>query len=392
MFETVGAINRAVGAVRDAASEATLRERPEVVAALLRGADALVAAAAGLMAGGGVQAAAGRPVEHVLRTEARLTSWDASTVAGAADSLRAMPMLAAAFDEGLVSWSQVRAILAAVKCVRAEDRPTIDALIGEQAKRLWDGSPDRLVDLVADEAARLRPDLSQRREDRLIASSFLAIQGRLDGSAAIYGEADAVSAATIVGALDAVADAPVHPDRGVTRAQQRFDALVQICETTLAGDGSGLRPRSRVLAVIDLKDVDRGGDGGATLLWPLPGRAPRLTPVARDMLVCDAAVTPIVFNGRDVIGAADTHNTFSDRVRSAIVARDRRCRFCSHAAAQWCDVHHIVPGTGNTARDGILLCRRCHRIVHRHSWTATWHDDGAIRFERRGKHFLSLPP
>ncbi|HEX9694915.1 MAG TPA: hypothetical protein VGB64_01215 [Actinomycetota bacterium] len=392
MFESEEAITRAVDTAREAAANATIAERAEVLAAAMRGADALIAIATSVIAAGGIQAVEGRPVEHLLRTQARCTSWDAATLAGAADSLRVMPALASAFDDGLVSWSQVRAILGSIKHVRAEDRPAIDALVGEQAKRLREGSPDRLVDLVADEAARLRPDLSQSREDRSIESSFLAIQGRLDGSATIYGEADAVSAATIVGALDAVAGAPVHPDRGITRAQQRFEAFVHICETTLAGESTGLRPRSRVLAVVDLADLARDGDQGATLLWPLPGRTPRLSRVTRDMLLCDAAVTPIVFNGRDVIAVGDTHNTFSDKVRTAILARDQRCRFCNHAPAGWSDVHHLVPGTGNTARDGCLLCRRCHRLLHRYKWTATWHDDGAIQFQRRGKSFLSLPP
>lgn len=382
MFEAM------VRSFRDAASEAALLDRADAVASLLRGADALIAAAAELVGRGGIDAVEGRPVEHVLRTEARLASWDASALTQASDTLRRMPALADAVRDGYVSWSQVRAISFAMRPVAAAQRGAIDAIIGEHAKRLADADPERLIELVQDHAARSRPDLTLRREDRTLRSNFLAIQPTLDGKATLYGEGDAVSMATIVDALDAVADDPLHPDTGVTRAEQRFEALLHVAERTLAGESNDARPRPRVLATIDLADPD----DGIRLLWGLTGARPRLSRVTRDELLCDAAITPVVFDGRDVVGVADTTNVFPDKVRTAILARDRRCRFCSRAPASWCDVHHLVPGTGNTARDGCLLCRRCHRTVHRYRWTAAWHDDGTIRFHRRGKHFDSIPP
>ena len=263
----------------------------------------------------------------------------------------------------------------------------------DHAKLLAGMDSDRLIALVDDEAARLRPDRPVRREDRAIQSSFLAIQGRFDGSASLYGEADAISAATIVDALDAVADLPVHPDAGITRAQQRFGALVHICERTLAGESAELRPRPRVLARIDVAALDDAGrDDALRLLWSLRGRSPRLSSVARDELLCDATVVPVLFDGPRPIAVGDQSNVFSDKTRSAIVARDGRCRFCGDAPAAWCDVHHLVPGHGNTADDGCLLCRRCHRTVHRYGWTISWCEDGALEFKRRNKSFVSHPP
>jgi len=384
VFDIENAIQRA----RDVASTAPLAERAETVAALLRGADALLAEVAALIRRGGVDAVAGRPLEHVLRHDARVTAWDASALKQAADTLQHMPSLTDALQDGYVSWSQVRAIVSALRSVPVAERARIDGIVGEQAKRLAEADPERLVELVEDEAARSRPDLAVGREDRAIRSSFLAIQGCLDGTATIYGQGDAVSIATIVDALDAVADDPVHPDAGVTRAQQRYDALVHLCEATLAGESAGSRPRPRVLATIDVRDAD----DGARILWSLAGRRPRVSCVTRDELLCDATIVPVLFDGREVLGVGDQSNVFSDKVRTAIVARDQRCRFCSRAAASWCDVHHLVPGKGNAARDGCLLCRRCHRTVHRAKWTATWQDGGALKFERRGKHFISLPP
>lgn len=382
MFDTL------VRSLRDAATEAALSDRADAVASLLRGADALTAAAVMLVGRGGIDAVAGRPVEHVLRTDARLASWDAAALTQVSDTLQRMPALAEAVRDGYVSWSQLRAINAAMRPVPVVQRAAVDAIIGEHAKRLAHADPEQLIELVQDHAARSRPDMAVRREDRATRSSFLAIQPTLEGRAKLYGEADAASMATIVDALDAVADDPVHPDTGVTRAQQRFTALLHIAERTLAGQSTDARPRPRLLATIDLSDPD----GGIHLLWGLTGRRPRLSGVMREELLCDAAITPVAFDGRDVVGVADTINVFPDKVRTAIIARDQRCRFCSRAPASWCDVHHLVPGTGNTARDGCLLCRRCHRTVHRYRWSAEWLDQGTIRFRRRGKHFDSIPP
>jgi hypothetical protein len=101
---------------------------------------------------------------------------------------------------------------------------------------------------------------------------------------------------------------------------------------------------------------------------------------------------PVIFDGAHPIAVGDESTTFSNKVRAAIVARDRRCRFCSSAPASWCDSHHMVPGKGRTVNDGALLCRRCHRRVHRYDWTMTLRVDGSILFTRRGQSFVSLPP
>lgn len=51
-----------------------------------------------------------------------------------------------------------------------------------------------------------------------------------------------------------------------------------------------------------------------------------------------------------------------------------------------------MQGKGNSAKDGCLLCRRCHRTTHRYGWAITWEDEGIPKFRRRNKSFLSHPP
>lgn len=393
MFGSVESIHAAVAAIRDAATSAPIDQRADVLAALLRGADASTAAATDLVARDGIQAAAGRPADHVMRHDAGYVHSDAAMVSQAAAALSRMPALREAFDHGLVSWGQVRAIVVSLRRTASMHWGIVDDLIAEHAKRLAGAESDRLIALVDQQIARLRPDLVVAREDRAIAGSFLAVQSGFDGSAAFYGVADPVSAAIIIDALDAVADDPVHPDAGISRAQQRMTALVHLSEMSLAGQSAGVRPRPRLLATLDIAALtDSQRDDALRLLWALQGRAPRLSRVTRDQMLCDSRIVPIIFNGPTVIAVGDETAVFSDKVRAAIVARDRQCRMCGRAPASWSDAHHLRPGKGNAAEDGCLLCRRCHRSVHRAGWAITWQDHGVLRFQRRGKHFLSHPP
>jgi hypothetical protein len=60
----------------------------------------------------------------------------------------------------------------------------------------------------------------------------------------------------------------------------------------------------------------------------------------------------------------------------------------------WCDAHHITGriSDGPTVIDNLmLLCRRCHRLVHRRRWRITLRDDGVMEFRWNGTMFESSP-
>lgn len=364
----------------------------ELACELLRRADALTAQAIGLLSRAGVETETGLPVEMLLSLEARRTMPDARMIAAAASELRRMPRLHEAFTSGSVSWSQTRAILVSLRSVPADDRTHIDGMIERWASELADADPDRLVQLVDDAAARVRPDLVRAREDRMIDREFLAIQGRIDGGATIYGEAGPESAATIVEALDARADAPVNADLpgGASRARQRFDALLGLCEASQAGADAVTRPRPRVIAHVDLSAA--AADDSMRLLWSLAGRPARLSAVSAAALSCDATVVPVLFDGAQPVAVGRAAAVVSGQVRTALVARDGGCRFPGcRAPAAWTDAHHIVPGRGRHVTDLVLLCRRCHRRVHRYSWRIHFREDGVITFTHQGRTYPSYP-
>lgn len=370
--------------------------------AIARAADALHVAALGMLdrarRRGGVERTTGLPVEMVLRADARVMGWDARALAGASDMLRRMPRLTDALARDAVSWSQARAILIELRRLDPATVRAADGAIGAHADRLGDADPEALLDVVQDVIFSARPDLAVRREDGAIESSFLALQARLDGSGGrLFGEADAERFATIAGALDAAADRPVNADHlhAPSRAAQRMDALVSICEASVSGaTGGAQRSRPRLLVTTDLPALqDLGASEAARVLWAIAGGPGRITPLAARVLACDAEITPVVFKDGQPIGVGDTRSTVPAKIRTALIARDGGCRFPGcRAPASWTDAHHIFSpiGGGDASMENLLLlCRRCHRRVHRYRWRIRMLPDGATEFRHRGRRLVS---
>ncbi|MGZ4209347.1 MAG: DUF222 domain-containing protein [Actinomycetota bacterium] len=359
-------------------------------------ADRLTAKALHILSSTDVEAAAGLPAEILLALQARRTGPEARFMAHAAAALRAMPATSVAFMRGDLSWGQVRAIVSAVRALDADGRLAVDELICRSADALRTADPDELIARVDDAVARAREDLAIAREDRRIEGGFLAVQGRFDGSASVYGEADAESTATLLEALDAHAENPVAPEEdGPSRASQRFDALIAICESSLNGGRTDTtRARPRVFATIDFESLSgRGGKDAARILWSLAGRPARLTPLATEALLCDSTIVPVVFRGAHPLAVGDASSPISQKMRSALIARDGGCRFPGcRAPVSWCDAHHIrarIHDGPTTIDNLLLLCRRCHRRVHRSRWRIEVHADDPIHFTRRGRTYSS---
>src|SRR5205823_966936 len=92
-------------------------------------ADRLVARALSIIGTVECERATGLPTEMMLVLGARRTGTDAYMMVNAAAALRGMPSTASAFERGELSWSQVRAIVSAVRSVDQAGRAQIDNLI-----------------------------------------------------------------------------------------------------------------------------------------------------------------------------------------------------------------------------------------------------------------------
>lgn len=337
------------------------------------------------------------PAEFVLRLDGRRPAWEARELLAMAECLRAMPILRGLLQTEQVSFAQARAIVRETRTVDAAGRARVDELVGRRARPLADAEPERLIDEVADLVSDLRADLALAREDRAFARRALHIQPNLDGGARFHGEVDTDAMASLVGAVEAAAARPTASEEDPDlRARQRMDALVAVCDTYLDGGSAGVRPRPRLIASVQVNDlVGMGLSAGARVLAELVGSPQPLSPVTTAALACDAEVVTVLFRGADPIAVSDARKAIPDKVRTAVIARDGGCRFpgCG-APAAWSEVHHIDgrgPGSGHDPPRLVLLCRRCHRRVHRHRWRIEPHEDGAIAFTHRARTYASRP-
>jgi len=166
----------------------TTLSRPalEDACAALREADRLIARAVSILMSVGSDASAGLPQEMSLMLDAGRTRTDARMLLRTAETLRAMPCTRAAFAAGTLSWSQVRALVLALKPLDVAARAELDEQIARAAGTAT--NPDHVLAFVDEQVARKREDLIARREQRAIDRNFMAIQGHLDGSGSFLGK------------------------------------------------------------------------------------------------------------------------------------------------------------------------------------------------------------
>ena len=89
---------------------------------------------------------------------------------------------------------------------------------------------------------------------------------------------------------------------------------------------------------------------------------------------CDASITHVGLDGNGIpLNIGHANRSWTHHQRTAITVRDGGCRgpSCTRPAG-WTEIHHIKwwRNKGTTDLDnGLLLCRRCHNLIHHHNWT-----------------------
>lgn len=276
---------------------------------------------------------------------------------------------------------------------------TLDAVcLRRLGTRIW-----ALVDpdaADATEAARLA-----RQEAHAHATRRLSMPTHGDGTTAILGQLDDLSAAVLRAALHPLA-APLPktadgPDPR-SHGQRLADALVELARRALAtGDlpNHGGIPPQLVITVRhedlphrtgapdhtnastnNTEDTDSHTGGcGAGGIGTLDDGT-RLSPTEITRLACEAdPVLALLAHG------IPTQITRRDRtargiVRRALILRDGGCAFpgCDRPAS-WCHAHHITAwqhGGPTTLDNLVLLCGYHHRHIHRGDWTVVMGHDG----------------
>ena len=275
-----------------------------------------------------------------------------------AKRLRELPAVDAAFAEGKLSYSKVRAL------TRVADQDNEAELVnvalfstGGQLVRLC----RRFASLVPDDAPSVE-EVEARR--------FVRHEWTDDGMLRMTIQLPPDEGARLLSAIESAAEVE-RADR-VARAEDRTppskaDGLMVLAESFFAG---GARPRrggapNEVVLHVPAGTLAANGEGA--FIENHDGPAVQADTARK--LACDAGVTVVVRGaGGEVLDIGRKTRTVPAAMRRALEVRDdRRCSFPGCERTLYLDAHHIehwIDGGATKLENLCLLCRRCHGFVH----------------------------
>jgi hypothetical protein len=330
-------------------------------------------------------------------------NWKCGTNLGAAREkvrvahcLPDLPLISAAFREGRVSYSKVRAMTRVATPQNEEDLLSIaqhgtaahvERLVS-QYRRV-----KRLEALEDENIRHAQRELSWTMDSEgmwLFRGKFTAEQGALI-SKALEGAMDAmfhesedepedVSAETPVG-VDGCLPVP-HPV-----ATRRADALERVAEAWLAspsakGEGANRSGGDRYLVHLHTDAATLKADGESADS-ELEGHG-RVSAETSRRMACDCSVVHWLESpDGEPLNIGRKSRSIPPATRRALQRRDQGCRFPGCTCTRFVDAHHIHHWAdgGETNMDNlVLLCRRHHRLVHEGGFGVSRNPAGAIEF------------
>jgi hypothetical protein len=183
-------------------------------------------------------------------------------------------------------------------------------------------------------------------------------------------------------AAKARADAIVDDPR--TTEQLALDGLVEMVRIAAAADPGRVfgtrKPAVRML--VTLADIDRRA-GTADI----EGQTVAVSVATAERHICSGGFLPILFDNTDALDLGRTQRLHSEKQRAVLAAIWGGCAIpgCDRPPS-WTEAHHPEEwdrDQGETSvRNGILLCRHHHHMVHNRGW----------RVRRLGSEYWLYPP
>ena len=294
-----------------------------------------------------------------------------------AQALRTLPEISAAFADGRLSYSKVRA-LTRVAHVHDEDLLLAYALqataaqVEERCRQIRNVTPESVNDA--------RRAWAQR--------SLTIWRNEANGTLRITVEVPIEDGELIARAIDCAVAAGevttgVEPDaatesKGTAWRAQQADALVAIAKTYLDGGDAGgngsTADHYQVVVHVDEKSL-RGGMGRADL---------PIDTVKR--LTCDGSLVTVLEDdhGRP-LDVGRKQRTVPTPLKRALYSRDRGCTFPGCERKRYLDAHHLKHWAegGDTSLENLtLLCTHHHRCLHEGGFHIAREADGELRFQR----------
>ena len=307
-----------------------------------------------------------------------------------ARALESLPKIAAAFGEGRLSYSKVRA-LTRVATAETEDTLLHIALNGTAAH----------VERTVRCFRRVQRETERSEADAIHERRYLSCRREYDGSFTLQARLTPEAGELLLKALqaaeaqleeragDAEAGESVPPCESVSAetpprsvCQRRADALEQIVQRFLAGGGSRSSAGAHELVVHIAHDAlpDVPKSSGAAFD---NGHGVAVETARR--LGCDGALVGVVEGAQgEPLAVGRRTRAVPPAIRRALRVRDGDCRFPGCDRSRFVQAHHIrhwADGGETTLDNLVTLCSFHHRLVHEGGYGVRVRGD-AIEFTR----------
>ena len=320
-----------------------------------------------------------------------------------ARALPGLPKISAAFRQGKVSYSKVRAM------TRVATPNNEEALL-----QVAEGGTASHVETQVRLYRKTKRIEALQDENLRHAHRGLNFYVDDDGSWIFKGRFTAEQGALLKSALEAAGDqlfdeqqqVPDEVSAETSRSQPidrltpepidqvRADALARIVESFMAGvkhDQSG-GDRYMVNIHTDIETLKEDGTGAES---EIEGRGPVPAETSR-RLACDCSVVHWHENKNgEPLSIGRKTRSIPPAIRRALKRRDHGCRFPGCTCNRFVDAHHIQHWAdgGETSMDNlVLLCRRHHRLVHEAGYGVHVAADKAIKFTLPDGKIIPLGP
>jgi hypothetical protein len=292
-----------------------------------------------------------------------------------AHALRKLPAIAAAFADGGLSYSKVRA-LTRVAHGHDEDLLLAYALdatvpdVEERCRQIRNVMPESIQHARRAWASR---SLTMWRDDGR-GVLRLRVEVPIEDGELIARALDCAVAAGEV--TTSVGPETAHESERASWCAQQADALVAVAKSYLDGghghEGGATADHYQVVLHAD-----------ATAVAGNAGRADSPIETVRRLL-CDCSVVTVGEDDKgNPLDVGRKQRTVSTPLRRALYARDRCCTFPGCHRKRYLDGHHLthwIDGGATSAANMTLLCTHHHRLLHEGGFRIEREQDDTLRF------------
>jgi len=314
-----------------------------------------------------------------------------------ARALGDLPLISAAFEQGRLSYSKVRALTrvatpanedALLSIARHGSAWHVETLVQKyrRCERLSAVETARHAYEHRSVETRYDDDGSLTLKIRLPAETGQLVLKALDRALAeADGESEAGSHREAREAADVPAETPALRPGPVPIARRRADALIDVAESYLNTQTVSGASADRYQVLLHVSaETSRLEDG------------PHVSAETSRRIACDSAVVTVTENAKgEPLSIGRKSRAIPPSIRRALTLRDQGCRFPGCTRKRFVDGHHIRHWAdgGETALDNlVLLCRHHHRLVHEGGFACERLDDGALVFRDRNHARLDPSP